>query len=111
MQGVVILVVIIIMNKTVLPEQKEEPGTWKSRDFTKTTRRSQMEPTRAHVLTACSLTSNETDPVTGHRSLCHLLSSHLVSRSVGTPVRPGCISPDRWLPAEHTDPTGAAHGI
>lgn len=28
-----------------------------------------MEPTRAHALTACSLTSNETDPVTGHSAI------------------------------------------
>lgn len=53
MNGAVILVVIIIMSKTVLPEQNGGPGTQKSREVTDVTRKIWTEPTRARVGMGC----------------------------------------------------------
>lgn len=71
MNGVVILVIIIIMSKTVLPEQNRGPGTQKNREVTDFTGKVWTEPTGAHGGGSGAgesvLTSPGADPGVGHK--------------------------------------------
>ena len=110
MPSVVILVIIIIRSRTVFPEQKKGPGTWKSREFM--TSQGGSDEAR---LSSCSekmlLISSRTEPAKGHG--VHQISSLATWCPVrGDPNHTSCISPDTHrLPAEYTTPTDAAHKI
>lgn len=79
----------------------------KQRIYKNFTRKIWIKPTRAQAQRGCVLTSSEI----GRSQEPKRYPSHLTDSSVAAPVRPSCISPDRWLPTEHTNPPGAAHEI
>lgn len=111
MPSVVILVIIIIISRTVFPEQKQGPGTRKSREYTTTSQGGSDEARRSLCSEKMLLTSSRTEPPKGHG--VHQISSLATWCPVrGDPNHASCISPDiHRLPAEYTTPTDAAHKI